>query len=582
MRASTPTVVLAASYREVFDEEPSLDIVRRLLQPYRRSDVLLGLSWIGVQVRSWHVLLALEENAALMRLYFPSEFARHQEQQQNRPANYYFTRLGILTVAKVTLQYCDADGQSVSSAEDIRVLLRCCIMMNDLTAAGGPLSEPVSSGALLSASLPLSDSAPQALFASDAARSLGLFAESGKPGLRTRADAIDLGQEFENGLGISPTLFAQLALAVAGFYYHILGPDSGFSIERTLLPSELFANFVIPEASIQTFWERVAINEEQLVTRVKGLANRPLSDIVALQASPLVRRGDGRIYCLDVAFLIDKPGRGLMWTLMEFATAPVRKRLLGFYGAVFESYLNSRAAGARLLEGQTYVPGPSFRPSDEAFDGCWVEGASLVVCEYKSSVLTAPAKYGGDPDLLVREIQKKFVEGDKDGAKGISQLVRGIERFLKGEHLPLVPRPGVVTIFPVMVVLDRSMTSPFMSRYLNKQFPAARFEAEFGVRMMPLFVIDVENYERLIAYSGTYKISDLLQSYYGAVMRKDGGQLVPLRPENIPLLTGPPPGGDPVLRMAREFGAAQMKDLFGRSLTASELETLAQAEDREW
>jgi len=88
----------------------------------------------------------------------------------------------------------------------------------------------------------------------------------------------------------------------------------------------------------------------------------------------------------------------------------------GTYGKLFEAYLHGRVNKSGVPAAR-YLPNPLFEDGVEVCDGMFVEGNCLILCEYKSSVLPAAAKFGGDPVALAKAIDKAFITGDADAAK---------------------------------------------------------------------------------------------------------------------------------------------------------------------
>jgi hypothetical protein len=210
-----------------------------------------------------------------------------------------------------------------------------------------------------------------------------------------------------------------------------------------------------------------------------------------------------------------------------------------------------------------YLPHPKFGNGDEAFDGAIVEGSDLITLEFKSSVLRADRKYSGDPAQLLSEIEKKFVTGDSSGAKGIAQIVNSLERIFSGDAVDGIVAQRVARVFPVIVVLDHSLSAPQVSRYLNDRFERRSIGKRFRKTVTPLTVVDVENYERLSPYIEQHGIIPLLESYYRANVRQSRDQLVPLKPENVPYLHDRPTQPDRAHERFREFLRTLGMRMFG-------------------
>jgi hypothetical protein len=107
---------------------------------------------------------------------------------------------------------------------------------------------------------------------------------------------------------------------------------------------------------------------------MQSLRTRPADDLTVLQKFPLMRIGPGVYVCLDPGFLLDKAGRGAVWSLIsQVADRRLQGRILSFWGTLFEQYVNfvlsrSYSAGGEL------VPEPRFVNGDQAFDACPPQG----------------------------------------------------------------------------------------------------------------------------------------------------------------------------------------------------------------
>jgi hypothetical protein len=124
-------------------------------------------------------------------------------------------------------------------------------------------------------------------------------------------------------------------------------------------------------------------------------------------------------------------------------------KLGGTYGRTFEAYLHDCVQRAGFAP-DSYVNSPKFSDGAEICDGLFIDGLRIILCEYKSSVLTAEAKLSGRLDLLEPDLRKKFVTGDAEGRKGIAQLSRSIDRLITGEPVTGLPSRNWSLLQPVM------------------------------------------------------------------------------------------------------------------------------------
>jgi hypothetical protein len=135
---------------------------------------------------------------------------------------------------------------------------------------------------------------------------------------------------------------------------------------------------------------------------------------------------------------------------------------------------------------------------------------------------------GADPEALAKAIDKAFIIGDANGRKGVAQLSKSLRRILDGDAIQGLPRRDWTLIYPVMVCLDAAMTCPGMSAYINEMFERPRRRGS-KTRITPLTIIDVEDYEGLLADIAVYPFDELLDSYYRAHVSVARDQIVRFR-----------------------------------------------------
>ncbi len=333
----------------------------------------------------------------------------------------------------------------------------------------------------------------------------------------------------------------------------LIADDPTFFIDKSR-----FGDMKLSASELTSFFGTVARTARELADYLPTQGERPFADTTVFQSWPVIRAADGeRYYCCDVASLMDKTGRGLYWTLFAAASKSTKGKLGGTYGRAFESYLHHCVRRAGFDPG-AYVDSPTFADGAEVCDGMFTDGSSLILCEYKSSVLRADAKVSGRLDLLEPDIRRKFVTGDEDGRKGIAQLSLSIKRLLQGEPVAGMPKRKWSIVQPVMVCLENAMLWPGMSGYLNGQFDRASLRELSRIKIAPLTLIDIEHFEDLLGDMKHFGFGALLDDYYRAHMRSTGGghdQLVAFRRKNIPFLDDKPEPSDGKEAAFRKFFA---------------------------
>ncbi|MEN6607696.1 MAG: hypothetical protein ABFD60_10665 [Bryobacteraceae bacterium] len=525
------------------------------------------------------MLLVLAKLSAALRIWFRPDYqsdnrlardvfknARRAEAHSmvGNPRRLFFTRLGVLATARLALNACNRpEASDITEPQQAAHVLACCLMMNELTSSTAPLKGVAD---LLVHQLANHNAMAHYDFRGDLLRSLEMF-ERNHALLASQPGTLNLEAEFRRVTGLSPRQFIELCL-VFGTPYRVMNAGSLISDDPTFfVDKNRFANMNISDAELTSFFGTVARTAQQLAEYLPTRGERPLADTTVFQSWPGIRVDSAeRYYCLDVASLMDKTGRGLYWTLFGAADARTKGKLGGTYGRAFEAYLHDCVWRAGVAP-DSYIASPKFSDGAEVSDGLFIDGSGIILCEYKSSVLTAEAKLSGRLDLLEPDLRKKFVTGDADGRKGIAQLSRSIERLLKGDSVTGLSSRNWSILRPVMVCLDDAMLCPGMSGYMNDQFDRAPFKRS-RVRVAPLTLIDIENFEDLLPDMKAFGFGTLLEDYYHANMRSTGGghdQLVAFRRKNIPFLDDKPEHADEKEAAFRRFFASLGARLFGEA-----------------
>jgi hypothetical protein len=552
---------VTVAFSDVFNKTPTIADAGRALAQYDRDSVLLVLAKLSTGLRLWSWPDYVKDNG-VARDVFKNAASVLRQPLRGRPQRLFFTRLGVLATARLALISCDdTAGIRINQPVQAAQILACCLMMNELTAS----SEVLTGADLLVHQLSNDNAMAHVDFRADLLRSLALF-ERNQQLLGKKPGLVDLEREFTRATGLPPRLFVELCV-VAGASYRSMNAGSLITDDPTfLIDKRRFATVAVDDDSLSAFFRLVAQNPQELAAFLPTQGIRPLADTTVFQTWPMIRvASEERYYCLDVASLLDKTGRGLYWTLFSSADAATKGRLGGTYGLAFEAYLHDRVRAARFGPDR-YIDNPKFANGDEVCDAIFVDGSHLVFCEYKSSVLRADAKLSGRLDSLIHEIEKKFITGDNEGRKGIAQLAQSIRRFLIGEEIEGIPIRKWNIILPVMICLERSMLCPGMSGFLNSRFDRTTLKALASTRIGPLILIDVEHFETSLADINQYGFDTLLDDYYRTHMRKGLDQLVAFKRKNIPFLDDKPEPPDEKGAAFGRFFSEMGERLFGEAI----------------
>src|ERR1700730_17082267 len=108
-----------------------------------------------------------------------------------------------------------------------------------------------------------------------------------------------------------------------------------------ILRSTFFQKSATPPKKTKQVAQKMTISESVLPEKIRDSNERPGDDFTLFPAYPLVEIARDIYTCLDPGFLVEKAGRGLFWTISSALQSKQKNRLLSFWGAVFEVYVNS-------------------------------------------------------------------------------------------------------------------------------------------------------------------------------------------------------------------------------------------------
>ena len=490
------------TYREICGRDPHVDQLTAILSKYQRSEVLFLLAKLNCLLGTWQNKPNYDVDTKLTEIFLP--FYSYQIEKKRRDSQrIVFSRATLLYLMKLACIVCADTGEKPYTRKANAELGLASLMANDLLL---PFVPSPSDGTIerLASLLPFSDYVPHDHYAAEIGRSRKMFDEvSQLASLKTRTGFIDVNALFSSLLGISHSRFSQLVFGCSTKFLNVKIEDLP-NPEAMIVRASYFQKSAIPTEVTNQFFNKLAIAIQDLAEKAKS-SQRPISDFTLFQAFPLVQIANGMYTCLDPGFLIEKAGRGLFWTLCSEMPQVQRNSLLSFWGAIFETYVNSileqnyKAQGSLIRE-------PRFPNGDQAFDACVLEGSSLIALEHKSSILRADCKYSGDVTKLKADLTLKFIEGDDEGAKGLAQLRKSTLRFLRGESFAGVSCKDVRAIYPVLVCLDDSVTIPYMGTYFNEQFRIGFPRHDFTQTITPVFTLAISDVENLLPYLQRFRL----------------------------------------------------------------------------
>lgn len=542
------------SWKELTGVPPTKAQVQKQLAPYSLQVVLLGLARLSAQLVTWQQKQNSKGELEAVRQMLPRYYPAITALVSARSDRVILTRITLLYVAKQALSVCPLEGRDVETALDDERIMTCCLMANDLLLGRVPRRDDrvIDKAASL---LPFSNYLPDPDDPLDVARNLILIDEIA-PRLTDRADYRDLAGEFRNATGFTPQTFCEFIFCAGTKFVTNLAEQNNPA--GLVLTPEFFQHTRVRDR-FEEFLRQYSITLTDLM--IKHRRNSTLDDdFVIFQDRPLIEFAPNHHMCIDPGFLLDKAGRSFYWTLHNNTAPSQRKNLLGYWATVVERY-------AQWLAAQTYrgcgavLDSPRFANNDEVCDIAIREGSRLILIEVKAGVLTATAKYSFDPKVLEEELLRKAIQGEQGERKGIAQLHRSIQRFQNGEDISGIRARDITIIYPMLVFLDRSFTSPYLSALYRDSFD--RTSLLRRPKTTSPLAITVRDLESLLPMTHLHDLSDILDEYYRHNRTADGmiafGRMSYAK---IPLLRNAARGRDIVRERFEQFNEEMIANIF--------------------
>ena len=552
------------TWRELTGAAPTKELLHGRVGRYPLQPVLLGLARLSAQLITWqsrhNAAGELEAVRQMLPRYYP---AIKQLTVANRD-RVILSRITLLYVAKQALIACPRTGNNIDTQWDDEQIMTCCLMANDLLLGRVPSPDDTTIDKAASL-LPFSNYLPDPDDPFDIPRNLIIINDIA-PRLASRRDYRNLAEEFRRATNLTPQTFCEFVYCAATKFLTNLPEQNDAS--GLILTSDYFQHTSVRDG-LTEFLNQHSISIADLQATAQATARRNDSlddDFLLFQERPLVEFQPHHHMCIDPGFLLDKAGRSFYWTLHSNTPPSGRKHLLGYWAAVVELYAQWMAA--RTYQGRgTLTNNPRFPNNDEACDLMIKEGSRLMLIEIKAGILSKKAKYSFDAELLKGELLRKALHGDEEERKGIAQLHRTIRRFHDGEPINGLTTAQISTVYPVIVFLDKSFTSPYLGTLYRDHFDRTTFKRR-PVTTAP-YAITISDLENILPYTHRHALADIFDEYYRCNRLADGtGALGRFAYANVPLLRDTPRGRDVVRERFKQFHNDLISNTFPPSVSA--------------
>jgi hypothetical protein len=513
------------TYSAIFDKKLSLATLKKQLSKFRLSNVISALAQINILL-SRELLIGddvgmQELQGSLVASFIDEDTCENRLKPRfghaRRDMQAIFTRQQILALIRLSFLTCSEKGRLLidDTKVDRYALGRCALIMNDHLLTETSVKK-IKEGKIDNRRRHLAlQLAPifelynptdlrHAIVRSDILFSDILDSDAMKERVRQELRGFDLGDAFHVVTGMSLEQYMDFILMM-------LVPYLGHEREELIRSPGLLRihldgylkNTRIGQKQFHDYLALDSIKLSDLQGRIKQARRTlPYWDFAIFREKPLLELHGDYLLCLDPAFLLEKLGAGIFWTIVNsFGEKKDRDFAFQSFGYLFEFYVD------RIMQ-QIYPPVSGlflsfskFQDGQEAFDGMVCLGEHLIVLEYKGGFLKQEAKYNEKIKIFERDLENKFGTG-KGG--GVNQLVKKIERLFHRDPssrdcIARVPLTQVNKVMPVMVVREPFLRAPFMNWMLNTRFKKLVKQSKITrrVQIEPLTVIDIDSLEIL-------------------------------------------------------------------------------------
>jgi hypothetical protein len=511
-----------ATFEVMHGRKSTMEELILRLQPFSRESVLYLSSVIGMVLKLWErggwdksyyeLLLRAVFEPLRADWYCLSARATNPE--------LVFYRRQLLLIMKLAVEHCPERGMDVLHASP-GYFGTICLMANDRSDYGLHMSvthRPMDREKimrLLTEFVPVTEYGGSRIETRIVRSHLMMTRHT--QACRLHPDFVDVAAEFEEEIGISLEEYEALAF---GLFTRCSAIDLSALQQSAWVAAvrkEHFYTTAIDRRVIDRFLEEFTIDPSSALTRIQK-RDFGVNDFTVFRDKPLISEWYGLLPA-DLLFVAEKFEAGPYWRVNSLSTE-IGNKLRRFWGAVFESYVNEQIEDACKTAGAAFAADPR-HPDNEAIQVCdavLLEGTSLVVMEYKSSMFSAGAKYSGDHLLLQREIVTKLVGDAAEGKKkGVEQLAHAIRQFLtigSSKAIFGLDLSGVKKVYPLLVTLDDFGGTLLLSTFLNTYFDGLLDRSSFdNIQICPLFGTDIESLELVLPSCDSLHLSGFLQHW---------------------------------------------------------------------
>ena len=227
------------------------------------------------------------------------------------------------------------------------------------------------------------------------------------------------------------------------------------------------------------------------------------TDYRKIRSTPIYKIEEGKYRIISPMFVIEMIYNGLYWKLKPINDQlPKDQKIKNFYD--FKTYdFSEKYVLHRILK--EYFGNRYFQKNGEELDAIcdgapdyYVRnGKRIFLFESKDIMLSAEVKQSSDYSIIEKELAKKLYKKEDDTPKAVIQIIRNVERVLKGElEFDSKLKPNRVIVHPILILHYRMFNVGGLNKVINFWFQDELQKlSESGLdtsRIKPLTIIDVD------------------------------------------------------------------------------------------
>lgn len=331
------------------------------------------------------------------------------------------------------------------------------------------------------------------------------------PRLPEHLRVFDVEAEFEKVFGFPLRLYSQFVYA---FTLHAMTERDQIKlgdVPEAGMPISWFKKTILTQEQISAMFDTVCCRLSDLPDRkaVHGYA-----DFEFLKDHPYLRVDD-KVYDIDYEYAVAKLESGALWRVAMSMPNVRRLSYFGFWGDVFEEYVNWIFESYADKNKNAHYPAPRYlndKDNKAICDVLVMCGSTAVLIEAKAATCAASVRYSGDYKLVREYMDRRLVEGT-DRPVGVLQLLTAIDNIgtMPRESLPEWLR-GVKKIIPVIITKDDIGSSWVTNAYLNARFQEKLNRLKYKkIKITPLVSMNVASLERAVAAMAEMAFSDIME-----------------------------------------------------------------------